>query len=68
MAGTVCAVIQGSEGMGKQPAGVEEGVMQAQSGEEVAEAPIKRGQDVVGNGGQEVQQQQHVEKGLVSGE
>lgn len=53
----MCAAIQGSEVMGKQPGGVEEGVAQVQSGASVAGAPTERGQDVVGNGGQGVQQQ-----------
>jgi hypothetical protein len=52
----VCGVKQGSEGMGSQPAGVEEGVAQPQSGAEVAGALVERGQDVVGNEGQGGQQ------------
>ena len=39
------------------PRGSKWGVTQAQSGAEVAGAPMEKGQDVVGNGGQEVQQQ-----------
>ena len=37
--------------------GVEEGVAQPQSGGEVGEAPVERGQDVAGNGGRGGQQQ-----------
>ena len=37
--------------------GVEEGVAQPQSGAEVARGRVERDQDVVGNGGPEVQQQ-----------
>jgi hypothetical protein len=50
-AGMVCAVKPDSEGMVSQPAGAEQaGVVRPQSGSEVAEAPVERGQDVVGNG------------------
>lgn len=54
-AGTVCAVKQSSLGMESQPAGVEQaGVVQPP---EVAGAPVERGQDEAGNGGQGEQQQ-----------